>query len=394
LPLVFVHGVANRPGAEQTAATKQRDALFRSITFNRDDFTIFNPDWGSFAVKFTVGEPWLPKPGKIEAFAVGAAEIEGVNAPSVGLGEITKTDGVQAVDLAILAVLEQDILAASKNGAGAAPDQEVIRLAKKAAQYIAPNLREEGPKALAALESRNDLAFAEALSEELASVESDDHQAFGITDKIKEGVSALAGWFGNTTSDAVLRLKRQTLSHGFALFLGDIFVYLRQREVPGADGTRERLFAPIITDLISAAKVHRQPKEPFVVVGHSLGGVLLYDILTDPPSLEKITREVRDFRIDLWLTVGSQSGFFADLGLFSDKPRPAPKLKRPACVSNWLNVYDYTDVFSFLCAPFFEGVDDFGYDTKIDLFEAHSAYFKRPSFYKRLEFRLTGLGLL
>ena len=199
-----------------------------------------------------------------------------------------------------------------------------------------------------------------------------------ITDKIKEGISALGGWIGNATSDAVLRLKRRTLSHGAALFLGDVFVYLRQREVAGAEGTRQRLFAPIIADLIKAAKIPRQPKEPFVVVGHSLGGVLLYDILTDPPSLQQITAEVPEFRIDLWLTVGSQPGFFADLGLYSDKPRPTAKLKRPDCVSNWLNVYDFTDVFSFLCAPFFDGVDDFGYDTKIDLFEAHSAYFLRP----------------
>jgi hypothetical protein len=69
-------------------------------------------------------------------------------------------------------------------------------------------------------------------------------------------------------------------------------------------------------------------------------------------------------------------------------------LKRPDSVTHWLNVYDYTDVFSFLCAPFFEGVLDFGYDTKIDLFEAHSAYFKRPSFYKRLEIRLREHGFL
>lgn len=291
-------------------------------------------------------------------------------------------------------MLEQDLLAKAKLGSAADPDQEVIKLAKAAAQYVAPTLQDQSPKAIAALESGNDRAFGEALGDELASLEHADHQAFGITDKIKEGISALGGWIGNATSDAVLRLKRRTLSHGAALFLGDVFVYLRQREVAGAEGTRQRLFAPIIADLIKAAKIPRQPKEPFVVVGHSLGGVLLYDILTDPPSLQQITAEVPEFRIDLWLTVGSQPGFFADLGLYSDKPRPTAKLKRPDCVSNWLNVYDFTDVFSFLCAPFFDGVDDFGYDTKIDLFEAHSAYFLRPSFYKRLEIRLKGLGFL
>ena len=122
MPLVFVHGVANRPSAEQIAAIKQRDALFRSITFGRDNVQILNPDWGSFAVKFTDGEPWLPNPDEIEAFgAGGAAELEGASS-SVGLGQITKTDGVQAVDLAILAVLEQDILAKAKPGNSGEPD--------------------------------------------------------------------------------------------------------------------------------------------------------------------------------------------------------------------------------------------------------------------------------
>ena len=48
MPLVFVHGVATRPSAEYKAAVKQRDALFRSLVFMRDDVAIHNPDWGSF----------------------------------------------------------------------------------------------------------------------------------------------------------------------------------------------------------------------------------------------------------------------------------------------------------------------------------------------------------
>jgi alpha-beta hydrolase superfamily lysophospholipase len=156
-----------------------------------------------------------------------------------------------------------------------------------------------------------------------------------------------------------------------------------------------RLFEPIILDLIKAAKVERASREPLVVVGHSLGGVLLYDILTDRDCLDRLEREAPGFKIDAWLTVGSQPGFFADLGLYPDKPKNAAgQLSKPACVNNCLNVYDFTDVFSFLCKPFFEGVDDFGYDTAVDLIHAHSAYFKRPSFYKRLELRLHGLSYL
>jgi hypothetical protein len=324
MPLVFVHGVANRPSAEQAAAIKQRDSLFRSITFGRNDVQIFNPDWGSFAVKFTKGEPWLPNPDNVQAFAAGgsgAADVAGPPA-QVGLGEITKTDGVQAVDLAILAVLERDILAKAKGG-NPEPDDEVIRLAKAAAQYLAPNLVDDNKKAIVALASANDAAFGTALGEELALVGQGGQQAFGLVDSIKDGISALGGWIGNSTSDALLRLKRQTLSHGAALFLGDIFVYLRQRKVEGADGTRQRLFAPIIADLIKAGNAPPQPKEPLVVVGHSLGGVLLYDILTDDVSLKQITDAVPNLRIDLLLTVGSQPGFSPISG--STRIRRAPR---------------------------------------------------------------------
>jgi hypothetical protein len=113
-------------------------------------------------------------------------------------------------------------------------------------------------------------------------------------------------------------------------------------------------------------------------------------MLTDPVCLERLNDEAPGFKMDAWLTVGSQPGFFADLGLYPVRTKNAAgRYDKPTCVANWLNVYDYTDVFSFLCQPFFEGVDDFGYDTAVDLIHAHSAYFKRPSFfYKRLELRL------
>ena len=44
MPLVFVHGVANRPGPEQEAEIAQRNGLFRAITFRNDDTKILNPN--------------------------------------------------------------------------------------------------------------------------------------------------------------------------------------------------------------------------------------------------------------------------------------------------------------------------------------------------------------
>jgi hypothetical protein len=106
-------------------------------------------------------------------------------------------------------------------------------------------------------------------------------------------------------------------------------------------------------------------------VGHSLGGVILYDLLTDRAVLERIEAETGvPLAVDALFTVGSQPGFFADLGLYSKKPTAESKLARPSPVAAWMNVFDFTDVFSFLCAPMFDDVKDFGYDTVVNLIHA------------------------
>jgi hypothetical protein len=60
-------------------------------------------------------------------------------------------------------------------------------------------------------------------------------------------------------------------------------------------------------------------------------------------------------------------------------------------VAAWINVYDYTDILSFACRRIFANVEDFEFDNVAGLFDAHSAYFQRPSFYSRLRNRLKQL---
>ncbi|WP_439366200.1 hypothetical protein ACNJYD_10080 [Bradyrhizobium sp. DASA03005] len=386
MPLVFVHGVANRPSLEQTEAIAQRDALFRAIVFRSADTVIKNPDWGSHAAAFDVKMPWLPKPTGNQAFGVANASGE------VGLGRIAKVDGIQAVDLAAYAALEK-ALRDGQAKPGAATNTNLISLVTEIADYLEPAVLAQGkgqPKGIPALVATKDDEFADALQGELQLKKAGTAQAFGIKDRIKEAVDELGGWIGNAASDAVLRAKRADLSKSVTYFLGDIFVYLKQRDVVGVQGVRDRIFEPILKDLIAAANVKKNENEPLVVIGHSLGGVLLYDILTDDQCLKRLSDEAPKFKIDALLTVGSQPGFFADLKLYGD--RGAALLPRPKSVSRWMNVYDFTDVFSFLCEPVFADVEDFGYDTSVDLLHAHSAYFQKPSFYKRLQLRLKEQG--
>lgn len=387
MPLVFVHGVATRPKPEYLAEVAQRSALFKSLVLHKDA-VVLNPDWGSHAVKFTETLPWLPNPSGNQAYGAGALAGSG---GEIGLSAMAQADAAQAVDLAIAGVLEQAIVEA-----GRAQDPDLaagrnVALAKAAALYLDQHAPDETPAGVDALAGDSDAAFAEALDLQLNMMPGIEAYG-GIGDAIKSGLDAVGGWLGNGASDLALKAKRRDLSKGVAFFLGDIFVYLRQREVAGGEGVQARLFKPILDDLIAAFHAPRQPKEPFVVVGHSLGGVLLYDLLTDLDCLARLAAEAPGFKIDLLATVGSQPGFFADLKLYSGKPLTGTLLARPPGVAAWHNVYDFTDVFSFLAAPAFAGVQDFGYDTAVDVLAAHTAYFKRPSFYQRMRKRLQGLG--
>jgi hypothetical protein len=169
MPLVFVHGVANRPTSEQVAEIVQRDGLFRAITFGGDSVQIFNPDWGSNAVSFDMGLRWLPNPNKTQPFAMGDAVVaEGV-ARDVGLGRIAKVDGPQAVDLTVSAALEEAVVAAGKNGQpAAAAHKELMVFAQTAAKYLTQGLPSATaePKGIAALAVQTDQEFADALDAE------------------------------------------------------------------------------------------------------------------------------------------------------------------------------------------------------------------------------------
>jgi hypothetical protein len=214
-----------------------------------------------------------------------------------------------------------------------------------------------------------------------------------IVKALGQGLKDFVDPITNAASDTVLRVIRRPLSEKIAIFLGDIFVYLRFRETDGAQGTLKRIFEPIIEDLAAAAK-SRTNEDPLIVVAHSLGGVILYDLFSDKTAVAKIEAESgAKLVVDAWITVGSQPSLFADMGLYAAPPAGG-LLPRPAPVVNWLNVYDYTDVLSFVCKPLFKDVDDFEFDNVTSVLGAHGAYFQRPSFYSRLRQRLKQLNLL
>jgi hypothetical protein len=97
------------------------------------------------------------------------------------------------------------------------------------------------------------------------------------------------------------------------LFTRDVYVYLK---VPGVQLEINRIVA---TDLTEASAV---------VVGHSLGSVVSYNVLRSDP---------RPLHVPLYVTVGSPLGIRVVRNSF----RP---LKSPAPVARWYNAYDIRDI--------------------------------------------------
>jgi hypothetical protein len=272
-------------------------------------------------------------------------------------------------------------------GPGKAPTDKELRVFEAAVRYL-----EERPDETAFTPTQTDAQFADTLREELQqSLPAGQAEPMALSDvfsSIGDALKTVTDRIRNAGSDAVLRFVRKPLSDQVALFLGDIFVYLRWRETDGAKGTYNRLFEPIILAL-SQANAACQDGQKLIVVGHSLGAAMLYDLLTDARALDEIrNRSGKALAVDAWVTVGAQPGLFADMGLYDRQTDADGRLPRPDCVQRWMNVYDVTDVLSFTTEPFFAGVKDYQFDNVAGALEAHSAYFQRPSFYKRLRARL------
>ncbi|WGW03618.1 alpha/beta fold hydrolase domain-containing protein [Tropicibacter oceani] len=171
-------------------------------------------------------------------------------------------------------------------------------------------------------------------------------------------------------------------------FLGDVFVYLDKRGTAGAPG----IVPNIVLDKLKALHAIKLERggEPLIVVSHSMGGQLIYDIvshfLPKDPALANI-------KIDFWCASASQVGFFEEGKLFLEAdPSHVTGKKVPFPGGNlgyWWNVHDQNDFLSFTGRDIFEGIDDEAYDSGMSLIKAHGGYLARPSFYRRMAEKIT-----
>jgi hypothetical protein len=384
MPIVFVHGVNNRDGEAYRENEAGRNGFLREVVapalgLTPDNLRIFSPYWGKYGVEFAWNLAVLPNPGdKFEAF--------GRDAGSEALGRVTslladsETTGDFVADARRNFPATVDLLYASAM-AGATSEGEARDLARSyllSAEYArtAPQ-----PAWVATATPDN---FVDQLNYEANSSQEESFGAGGILDSLKEGLSRLVNAAPDVTTALGGRLLRKQLNTTVTRFTGDAFVYLARRGTRVAPGA---IVAAVLDGLRDAQATRTPGDDKLVVIAHSFGGIIIYDIVThfDPA-----------IKLDCLITVGSQVGLFEEMKLYLasrlDLPPdpPAGRLVRPPSVERWLNVFDTNDVLSYRLEPVVSDVADFYYDTGFSSLSAHGGYFMRPSFYKRLAARLSG----
>lgn len=399
MPLVFVHGVNTRADAAYEKDNKTRDALFRqfalrAVKADPARATVLNPYWGDLGVRFYWEHASLPGKGT-ESFANEENEAAGLLTREALGGQTPQAN------TALLQVARQSL---SK-----AVDLLWVTSAKTVMdEKSATDLAELAERTAAYLKSRPDLGWLnkvqtdeEFVSELTLQVDTWVQSApaaagvdaglvsFGLEDlwrDIREAGNRITASIGATTSRAVIDLVRPSLNEGVSRFLGDAFTYLDKRGTKEAPGP---IVQRVMGDL-ALAQQKTSPADPrLIVVAHSMGGNVMYDILT-----HFLPHAHPDLVVDAFVTVGSQVGLFEEMKLFRQSDLNFPtnpmtdRAAQPANVLHWLNVFDENDLFAFATEKIFDGVSDFSYVTGQGLIGAHTGYFSMPSFHRRLAERL------
>lgn len=417
MPLVYVHGVANRLGAAYDAGAATRDALFRRYLLaghRRTDgrhVTILNPYWGEFGGHLHWAGASLPL-ADVEVLGGDDAPFVELAAAAPALAPAADQDirpeaRILAAARASLPNAVDLLWGASALAASTQPeaqaDADAAALAALAAPVHAYAIAHPHPAWLADVHTDQD--FLTRLEREVEAFQAaaprpttappppgaagpagtpppaDEWESLGIASAwqaLRRGAarlgSAVVGRVGREASDRI----RPALVPPLTQFLGDVFVYLHEQD-EAASRIRGRV-AGAIRDGAALA----EPGDPLIIVAHSMGGNIVYDLLSD---------DLADVPVALLVTAGTQVSFFEELKLFrrSDPTVPAPgsgqKVPRPANVARWINVFDYADVLGFHLGGVIEDVEDHSYVTG-SLLTAHSQYFLQPSFHERLAARL------
>lgn len=388
MPVVFIHGVSNRPGAEYEAGVASRNALIRrflapALGRAPDDMVLLNPLWGDVGAQSRWNYPWLPNAG-VAALGTDPNESGAVAAEVATAGTATGESPILGVARSNGLIAAVDLLFEWNLVTNPDPtDSEAAALADAAyaaASYAASNDR---PAWLAEVHSDSDLI--ERLQSEAENVApAATEAALGLGewwDHVRESADRLQNLTGHALGVGGVTLLRNFVHRNVAMFAGDLLVYVAHR------GTRNEP-GPIVEHVLKALREGQEKSsadDPLIILAHSLGGIVAYDILSH------FAQEIEPKAL---VTVGSQVAIFEDLKIFmASDPTIGPggqleNAPRPPNVGCWINVFDRADALSFDTADVFDGVEDYDYSSGLGADRAHGGYFVRPSFYLHLGERL------
>lgn len=438
MPLVFLHGVNTRSSdKDHVRGVAARRKMFEQIVVPKlvkNGFPNFAvaPDlyWGDLGVTFGWNLRAVPPTRVLES--LGAEDEGGANLDLIQIIDNTRQEKGKATGVQSLGTDEPFVTAAAKDPAG------LVRaiFATEADRFAVHELKPSGQPAAdeAAVKEGEHLGLLLIAVEQLArDLEKPEHKALiqgttdtEVLDKIesevrdryealtkqapttpggrqhlgsgsggavawtlghltsalttaKNAVTGVVSGAGRGASLVALKGLRDTLSRKGLRFLGDVFVYL-QRGRTASPSIYERVRSGV--KALDGKTNADGTREPFIIVTHSFGSEILYDLLT--------SGALDDMTFDLWVTVGAQTSLFAEMLLFAGMPQTLPpdtstyELGRPANVKKWLNVYDAADVLSYLHEPVFgkDAVKDAQVRARGNVTNAHGHYFADPSFYE------------
>ncbi|TDN68245.1 hypothetical protein [Paraburkholderia sp. BL10I2N1] len=394
MPFVFVHGVNNRQDTDYLREEKVRAAFLTEIVAPvvgiDPAHPVFAPYWGGAGVSFWRDLAVIPKGSEVETFgpdenelppSLGIAVAEGAVQTGDTLHALARKHPDVAIDLLFDALIQD-----------AKTDADILAVAK-AYQLAQDRLADTGEPWLAQA-TKDDVLdqVLDVISPQQPTGKDETFGGAGFWARLEEGAKRLKLLGPDQLSHAIVGRSRRPLTRKLATFIGDAFRYLTEREDGAQPGP---IASTVLQTLQQAAALSREKKEPLVVISHSFGGEIVYDILTH-------YAKDSDLEIDAWVTVGSQVGLFEEMSLLWSSPgrvdraaTPREAIASPTRAKRWLNIVDTNDVLGFLVLPVFtaavpDTVHDFKYNTGYPVTGAHSGYFKWPSFYKRLAQRLEG----
>lgn len=178
---------------------------------------------------------------------------------------------------------------------------------------------------------------------------------------------------------------RRPLNREVMAFFGDVVGYLSDRGTAAEPGKIPRR----VLEQLAEARDSSPEGEALIIVTHSMGGQIVYDLVTHfIPQMAAY----HSLRVDFWCATASQVGLFEELKLFlssdecySQESGTSVPYPDHQYLGFWSNVWDYNDFLSYSVRGIVDGqVDDWAYNSMLPVSEAHGGYLRQPNFYRLL----------